>query len=493
MRVMFVDPVTGGGFDWQAPAKSVSRSVALSGPAAVSVSLPAEYNQRFDEQGHPWILEYGTIVVVEESNGDLVSGLVDDASLLDDLSVDAGGLSMLAKDIPWDVEPVSWIEKDALAGWRDIWEHIIARSGIKNFRVEGDTACGVTVGRGPSAAYQRVQADIARLKPDAEKADRWIRKLTRQAEEAAQRMYKSGGGRKIIGNISASTESPRGDPGGYNDAVITHTSEDEETALAAWFYRTSDFQWVRYGDATTRAAASDWLSTSASISRWEDQRKPITDTISNLESWLSDNYENAEPEPFELNAWSTRDLSAVLEELRELGGFDYVERTAWEGDELVFTLEVRDRIGIPKPDYRFELGVNIHAQPELARGVVRTEVHAHGAGEGQSTLMADRALDHPRLVRAVSSVSDKDWATPQQVRKGADKALAEAKRALEYTLHGLVVHDHPFARLGTFTIGDQITVRGRHSDGVRREFPVRITEITRDGDEMKVSLEVDPV
>lgn len=492
MRVLLVNPRSGSGFDWQAPFKTVSRSRALSAPASVSVSLPATYNQQVDEAGVPWVLEYGTIVAVEESNGDLVSGLVDSAPLHEDLQVDAGGLSMLAKDTPWDAAPVSWTNKDALEAWRFIWDHIIERSGVKNFRIEGDTKCGVTVGRGPSAEYQRVQADIARLKPDVDRADRSIRVHTRNQQAAAQRMYKAAGNRKVIGEITTSTESPAGTPGGYYDAVITHTQDAPETALAAWFYRTSDFRWVRYDDATTRAAASEWLVQSGHLKAWEERRKPNADIISNLESWLNANAPEGEPEPYELNAWSTRDLAAVLDELRELGGFDYVERTEWDGDELAFILEVRNQIGIPKPDLRFELGVNIHAQPELVRGDIRTEVHAHGAGEGQSTLMADRALNHPRLVRSVESVSDKDWQTQQQVNRGADAELREARKALDYTLNGLVVHDSDLAPLSRFSIGDTITIRGKHSDGVRRTFTVRIEDISRDGDEDKVSLEVTP-
>lgn len=497
MRVILVNPRDGSGFDWQAPFKTVSRSRALSGPASVSVSLPATYNQNMDAQGHPWVLEYGTIVAVEESNGDLVSGLVDAAPLHDDLAVEAGGLSMLAKDTPWDGPPVSWTSKDALAAWREIWDHIIARSGVKNFRIEGDTRCGVTVGRGSSADYRRVQADIARAKPEVEKADRWIRKLTREQDDAAVAMFRRAG-RKQVGQVTFGTDGPGDAVGAYHDAFIQiyETESDHtgpETASVVWFWVMGEFRWQQRAEPSVVQAANEWLVAEERLAAWEAQRNPHADIISGLESWITEHYEDGVPEPYELNAWSTRDLAAVLDELRELGGFDYVERTQWDGDELVFILDVRNQIGIPKPDLRFELGVNIHAQPELVRGDVRTEVHAHGAGEGQSTLMADRALNHPRLVRSVESISDKDWQSQQQVNRGADAGLREARKALDYTLNGLVVHDSDLAPLGSFSIGDTITVRGKHSDGVRREFTVRIQDISREGDEDKVSLEVTPV
>jgi hypothetical protein len=490
MRVMLVDPRTGEGFDWQAPFKTVSRSRALSAPASVSVNLPAAYNQNADADGHPWVLEYGTIVAVEEANGELVSGLVDSAPLHEDLSVEAGGLSMLAKDTPWDADPVSWTNKDALEAWRFIWEHIIARSGVKNFRIEGDTRCGVAVGKGPSAEYQRVQADIARLQPEVDQADRSIRRHTRWQEDAAQRMYRAAG-RKQVGEISTGTGEVSG-AGSYHAAHIVYDNDEPETALVVAFFVTRDFTWVQYRTPEVLSAASDYLVQVERLADWNNRRKASADVISNLESWLSEHEPEGEPEPYELNAWSTRDLAATLDELRELGGFDYVEHTRWAGDELEFIIEVRNQIGIPKPDLRFELGVNVHAQPELVRGDVRTEVHAHGAGEGQSTLMAERVLSHPRLVRSVVSVDDKDWNTQQQVRKGADKALADARKALDYTLNGLVVHDHDAAPLSSFSIGDIITVRGKHADGVRRSFTVRIQDIARDGDEDKVSLEVTP-
>jgi hypothetical protein len=454
------------------------------------VTLPATYNRNVDSQWHPWVLEKGTIIAVEESNGDLVSGLVDAAPLHEDLSVEAGGLSMLAKDVPWDAEPVSWTDKDALEAWREIWGHIIARSGVKNFRIEGDTRCGVTVGKGPSAEYRRVQSDIARLQPEVDAADRSIRKHTRWHQDAARRMYRAAG-RKVVGEISTGTGEVSG-AGSYHAAHIVYDNDEPTEALVVAFFVTRDFSWVQYRTPEVLAAASDYLVQEERLADWNARRRASADVISNLESWLSEHDAEGEPEPYELNAWSTRDLGAVLDELRELGGFDYVEHTRWAGDELEFIIEVRNQIGIPKPDLRFELGVNVHSQPELVRGDVRTEVHAHGAGEGQSTLMADRVLEHPRLVRSVVSVDDKDWNTQQQVRKGADKALAEARKALDYTLNGLVVHDSDLAPLGSFSRGDTITVRGKHSDGVRREFTVRIREISRDGDEDKVSLEVDP-
>jgi hypothetical protein len=490
MRVMVLNPVTGEGFDWQAPFKTVSRSHGLSEFSKIVAAFPAEYNQNVDTEGYPWIIERGTVLAVEEANGDLVSGLVAKAPLAKDLRVEAAGLSSIAEGVPWDVEPVSWTGKDALEAWREIWGHIIARSGVKNFRLEGDTRCGVTVGKGPSAEYRRVQADIARLQPEVDQADRSIRKHTRWHQDAAQRMYRAAG-RKVVGEISTGTGEVSG-AGSYHAAHIVYDNDEPETALVVAFFVTRDFSWVQYRTPEVLSAASDYLVQEERLADWNARRKASADVIRNLESWLSEHDEDGEPEPYELNAWSTRDLAATLDELRELGGFDYVEHTRWAGDELEFVIEVRNQIGIPKPDLRFELGVNVHAQPELVRGDVRAEVHAHGAGEGQSTLMADRVLDHPRLVRSVTSVDDKDWNTQQQVRKGADKALADAKKALDYTLNGLVVHDHDAAPLSSFSIGDTITVRGKHADGVRRTFTVRIEDIARDGDEDKVSLEVTP-
>lgn len=493
MRVMVINPRDGSGFDWQAPARSVSRTIALSSPCMIQAAFPAEYNKHVDEHGHPWILERGTILVVEEDNKDLISGIVTKAPLLETLDVTAGGLSTLSKNVPWDADPVSWTNKDALEAWREIWVHVIARSGVKNLRIIGDTRCGVTVGKGPSAEYARVQADIARLQPEIDEIDRGIRVRTRYQEASAQKLYRAAGNRKTVGKISTGTDAPSGDPGSYYAAHITHTSEEPETALAAWFYRTSDFAWVRYDNATVRQHASDWLMHTGHLSRLNERRKDPAQTISNLESWMSQHHEGGEPEPFELNAWSTRDLGAVLEELRDLGGFDYVERTRWDGDDLIFEIEVRNQLGVQRSDLRFELDINVQARPELARGEVRTEIHAHGAGEGQSTLMADRVVEHPRLVRTVDSLDDKDWATVQQVRKGADKGLAEARKALGYTLNGVTVRNHSNAPFGTWGVGDTITIRGRHSDGVLREFPIRVTQLTRDGDEQKIALEGDPV
>lgn len=490
MRVIISDPITGEGFDWEAPFTAVTRSRGLSRFSRISVTFPAAYNANIDEHGDPWILEKGTLVTVEEDNGRLVSGVVAKAPLEQDLQVEAAGVSSLAKDVPWDAPAVSWTNKDALEAWREVWEHVIHRSGMKNLRITGDTRCGVTVGKAASSEYRRVQSDIARLQPEVDRADRSLRVHTRNQNRAAQRMFRAAG-RKEVGRITSGTDGPSGG-GSYNAAHIVYDRETPREALSVLFYVTRDFSWVRYTTPDVVSAASDYLEQEHHLSVWKDIRRDPAGTISSLESWLEEHDEEGFPEPYELNWWSAPDLSVVLEELRETGGFDYVERTEWDGDELVHFIEVRNRVGRRLSDLKFELDQNVETRPELSRGDIRTEVQAHGAGEGETTLNAKRTLNHRRLLRTVHHISDKDWVTQQQVNRGANQELREAQKALEYTLDSIVIHDTDLAPLSLIEPGDYFELSGRYADGVTRRFPLRVMDIQRDGNAKLATLEVEP-
>lgn len=493
MRVIALDARTGEVLDWEVPAIRVSLTRSLSLACMVGVTVPAEYHANVDEDGHPWLLRRGTILVVEEDSGRLTPALMNDESLADDLQVDGLGLSTLSNGEPWQGAPESWSSVDTLALWRLVWGRIISRPGMPGLTITGDATSGVNVGRAPSAEWSRVLAEIAAAQKviDARDArgEHWEREMTRLAQVMAKE-----GGRKGIGEVVTSSEVPQSNDGATYKMVILTNTDGKATRVYHWRWTGNGIgEWYYRNTTTSNRAADDWIAaknTRDNSRNWFASRQTFIDE---KKAWQDANPDQA-PEVYTLSWWANRDLSADLEALRDLGGFDWYETAHWgDNDRLVPAIHVTKNAGALRDDLHFELGVNIHSHPELHRGEVATHVTVMGAGEGQSTLMADRAWNHPRLVRTSRTVSDSSLGTRQLVDRAADRELATARDAMAWRFTGLRITDSDAAPIDRIDIGDRIDIRGEISDGTDLYQRVRIREITRtwDGSNPGDSIEIE--
>lgn len=496
MRVIALDARGGEVLDWEVPATRVSLTRALNTSAMVSVTVPAWFHARKDAAGDPVLLKYGTVLVVEEDNGRLTPALMTGDSLAEDFQADGLGLSVLSKDAPWTSAPKQWMGEDALTVWRSIWSRIITQSGIPRLRVSGDETAGAKVGRAASAMWRTVQSRIEQAQVFVDQRDNrvdyWARVLTRRAESLAK-----AGGRKAVGEVTTGSGAPPVADGRTNGVYIRN---DDATLTAVYFWKWTGVgsgTWERLETAAVKDAARDWLAAKASLDRAESLYPTYAQRIEDLTAWLQEHYPDDGPDPYELSWWATRDLSANLEEVRDIGGFDWFETAAWdEQDRLVPEIRVERTAGSIRDDLLFELGVNIHSHPELSRGDVVTHVTAMGAGEGESTLTADRAWSHRRLVRRHRTVSESSHGTQQLVDRAADRELAQAKAAMGYRFTSLVVTDSASAPIDRLGLGDLIDIRGTLSDGSDLDQRVRVMEITRTWDGgnpgSNIEIEVEP-
>ena len=487
MRVSVINPRTGEALDWDSPAQEVTFTRALSLASMIEVTYPAWYNARTDEQGHPVILKGGSILVIEEDSGRLTVGLIAEDSLADDLRVSALGLSTLAQDTPWTREAQAWKGYDALRAFRFIWNHIITGCKVPYLQVTGDLDAGVDVGRDGTATWKRVNGQIEDAKKFLTQRDNKVEYWEKIAAQKALKLAKAGG-RKSVGTVTVSNQGPTSEDA-RNHGMHIRLGKDSKPepvhaavveAVYYWNWEgVATGQWTRKDSAGVKTAAKEWMGANGSLENTKASYKNYETRVKELEDWLKEHYPDSGPEPYELNWWSTRDLSKNLEEIREVGGFDWHETAEYDDqDRLVSAIHAVKKMGHELP-YLFELGVNIHSHPEMHRGEVATDVTVMGAGEGETTLAADRAWSHPRLVRLTRTVSEKDLGTQQLVAKAADRELAKAKAGLEWQFLNLVITDTPAAPLDQIDLGDVITITGRLSDGSDLQRRVRIREITR--------------
>ncbi|WBL18524.1 hypothetical protein [Citricoccus sp. NR2] len=493
MRVIAVDARGGGVLDWEVPATQVSLTRSLNTSCMIDVTVPASYHARKDSAGDPVLLKYGTILVVEEDNGRLTPALMSSDSLAEDFQAGALGLSTLSKDEPWTRSPQQWVGYDALRAWRFIWNRVIERSGVPRLHITGDETAGVGVGKAASAMWQRVQGQIAQAQVFLDRRDNrvdvWEQRLVQRTLELAK-----AGGRKTVGEVSTSNGWPATSEGRTNGIHI-QTGASGAVRVFYWAWEgIGAGSWTQRSTERVLTAGDRYLATLGSRDRAKELYPTYEQRKNDLENWLEEHHPDAGPEPYELNAWSSRDLSANLEEIRDLGGFDWWETATWDDqDRLVPEIRAVRKAGTVRSGLLFELGVNIHSHPELSRGDIATHVTAMGAGEGESTLMADREWSHRRLVRKSRTVSESSHGTQQLVDRAADRELAKAKAALEFQFTSLVVTDSPGAPIDQIGLGDLIDIRGELSDGSDLEQRVRVMEITRtwDGGNPGTSIEIE--
>ncbi|NIH70482.1 hypothetical protein [Auritidibacter ignavus] len=500
MRVIAVEARTGRVLDWelQAHADEVTVTEVLDGHTVLDLSLRADYHARKDRDGHPVLLEQGTVFFVEDDDGKLLPAVMDSGSLETDYRAEASGPSRLAHDMPWTREEMRRSGTDALHLWKHVWSRIIIDTGIYALDIDGLSSSGQVVGRAPTSAYRDKLDELKTIRDflTRRKDDRtayWEKETQRRARVLAKR-----GGRSGVGEIVTSTDPPEPKDGASYKIVI-HQNQDGDV-LRVWHWKWSTKtpgtgEWYYRSNGASRQAAKDYLSAKNTLENSKNWFGSRVARVEELEKWLETHEEEQGPDHYTISPWEDRDLSDTLQKLQDIGGFEYVETGSWVDDMPHPVMSVARRFGTRRHDLRYELGANVHDIPEVQRGEFFTRVTVTGSGEGKSTLMEDRAWKHPRLLDKHVTVSESDLGTRQLVRSRADKELKRLKAGFQYQLDRLTVVDSPLAPNRLLNIGDEIRVVGDMPDGTGLNVWVRVVEITRSwsatgtGDTMELGVE----
>lgn len=183
--------------------------------------------------------------------------------------------------------------------------------------------------------------------------------------------------------------------------------------------------------------------------------------------------------PFQLNPWSTDDLGTVIDDLAKSTPFDYHERHYWNQarSDIVHELQFGyPSIGRRRPELRFVFGENIHAVPTAARDGSKYASHVRflGAGEGRDMVRAEARMRSGRLRRMVT-IDDKSVTGPNRAQRFARRELTA--RQLLPTVGDVICYDRPQARLGSWSVGDEIRVQGE-LDWMPIDLWMRVVSIT---------------
>ena len=491
-RVMLFNGKDWEPLDWDAPAESVTVDRALNAPTIIEIEFPPGYNAN-KHKGFPFAYRDMTHVVVEDDKGGTYAGIVKESPLSDKVSIAAYGHSIYAENAPWKSDSRRWTDMDTIYAFRHIWQRIIRDNDIPRLELKGATRGNVRVGVPMDPGYRKLTDRINQAQRFVDKRENKVSYWERLQRTYARQMF-AAAGRTAVGEVALKSGKVDLKDAATNKAVIEYEGQSEYNIQAVSFWNWTGVgsgNWARRGTPEVLDRARKWVSAELSKKRAAELYPTYEQRVKDLTAERDEKYPDGEAEPYEVNWWSNRDLMDTLNELADLGGFDWYDTGRWVGDEFYPGVEVMVDDRPVRQDVHLELGVNIHELPDIVPQEVATHVTALGSGEGSSTLRADRRMNHDRLVPVHRTVSSKDYRTKQLTNRAADAEMAKSRKALTPQLEGLTITDHPMAPISSFQLGDRIPVVGTLADGSDLDAVVRVISIEQDlaGDTLSVEVE----
>lgn len=486
-HVLLFRPLTGELLHPEVNVKSGSDTRSLNAPGDITFTVPPEWHDATDAAGDKVFGKRQTLVVVERANRTIRNvGLVDDLTLTEDsLDVSCGGYSMvLGQSGPWEGRQGWFMETDPVEVFRMIVDQVQSYADADlGIRVTGDRRSGSMVGYPGSKRWQQAKRALDAARPSFDLWTDRLRKRERAQQRLMEAVFKAVGMRRI-GSIAVSDNEPD-NPGWAHDSTIWVR---EETGRA---YRWRNGRWVNQSQAD--AAVKEWQEmvrlaeyAKREVERYQYQIEPLEERLDELE--------HGQREPYTLYFWQNHDMNQVVQDLTELGPFEYRERATWRGERLDLQLEVGSpRVGVRRDELHLELGVNVQEHPALEHGDVYTGVALFGAGTGSAVLSEQRDLKIKHAVRNVAVETDNDAHTRALVRSAANTLMEDLRKNMGFGFTDLTIHHTEAVPEGSFDVGDQIPITGHLSDGTVHTQWVRVREATTEWGSNKTSVEVEAV
>lgn len=164
--------------------------------------------------------------------------------------------------------------------------------------------------------------------------------------------------------------------------------------------------------------------------------------------------------PYELPWWETPDCGRELDSLASESPFDWVEETEWDGEDAQLRIRIgHPRIGRRREDLAFVEGENLAAvvTPERDGSRFANSIVGLGSGEGQGALRHTAAVADGRL-RRVAVLPAKD-VTNQARLETLVRGELDRRQPTTLRVDEITVRDHPNARIGSWSLGDDIRVQ----------------------------------
>ena len=163
--------------------------------------------------------------------------------------------------------------------------------------------------------------------------------------------------------------------------------------------------------------------------------------------------------PYELAWWELPDCGREIEALAKQTPFDFTERHYWDGDDIRHEIVIGyPRLGRRREDLVFIQGDNISSvvTPSLEGQDFANTVFGIGAGEGPKAVRRSTAVRDGRLRRATVHTA-KDVTSDARMDSIIRSELMRRQKTLN--ISSVVVRDHPNARIGSWSVGDDVLIQ----------------------------------
>lgn len=163
--------------------------------------------------------------------------------------------------------------------------------------------------------------------------------------------------------------------------------------------------------------------------------------------------------PYELNWWEAPDCGSEIDSLAQETPFDYTEDHSWDGDTIKHEIVLGyPRLGRRRTDLSFIQGDNVTSvvTPESNGEDFANSVLGLGAGEGAGSVHRTTAVRDGRL-RRTHVFTAKDVSSTARMDALIRDQLQRRQNTLE--IKSVTVTDHPNARIGSWSVGDDVLIQ----------------------------------
>lgn len=229
---------------------------------------------------------------------------------------------------------------------------------------------------------------------------------------------------------------------------------------SAWAIEAAGFSSYPHGlPFTDRIKGTDLDPADVFRQVWEQiQEYPDGDLGVEVDSITTPHRIGTDEEPYRLSWWDSKDSGSELDDLRGDGGFDFQEEHFWDGDEIRHRLRLEyPRIGRKRHDLAFIQGDNVVSlvEPQGWEDFAN-EVFGIGAGEGIRSRRTRTPIRDGRLRRPVVYTDKGERNVSRLTRK---TRVALQRHRPELSIEKVTVRDHPNARIGSWSVGDDVLVQ----------------------------------
>lgn len=462
----------------------------LSGAGDITFTVDPSWETAVAADGEKVFAKRKTFVIVEASNGKIrQAGLVDSIEPTSDgtaLEVSCAGHSVIAgQSGPWEGHQGYYVTKDPVSLFRDIWKQVQSyKNSDLGISITGDKSSGSSVGDLGSSRYQKARRDYLRYQPELEKWESRVTARERILFERQEKMFRAAG-LKRVGDVTVNNNEP--DDPGYkaNSTLWVHASNRRA-------HRWRNGRWVSQSQSDRQT--DSWLKYRGTLERAKDEVERLKYLAEPAKELMEEYEEREGREEYSLYFWQNHDIGQTIEDLTEMGPFEFREEAQWSGDNYKLSIRVgAPSVGAKRPELHLELGHNILDIPPFEDGELFTGVAVFGAGEGSAVLSQQRSWNPKHAVRNIFTDTDKDAYTKSLTQTAANKALKQIKKDAGLEISEVTVRYGRSCREGSFSVGDRIFVTGVLSSGRRIDSWVKVISITTEWGTPQARLEVEEV